>query len=132
MTRVALGFALTCGLVALIVGRAQALTEICPAQLEIAAVPLTDTTTRGPATMFGFALTAMGARTVSGKLAFDTSAGWFTADVPPVLLAEKDRHYNEIFGRLTIPDFVSPVMYVRFPKSVNAEPQLALLGYRKK
>ncbi|HET9392356.1 MAG TPA: energy transducer TonB [Candidatus Rubrimentiphilum sp.] len=119
MKRVVAGFALVFGLVAFASERAQALTEICPAQLEVAAVSSTDQTTRGPAALFGFALTAMGPRTVSGKLAFDTTAGWFTVDVPPVALAEKDRHYNEIFGRLTIPDWVSRIMYVRFPTNVT-------------
>ncbi len=119
MIRVALGFALACGLFALAAERAQALTEICPARLEVRAVSATDQTARGPARLFGFALTAMGPRTVSGKLAFDTSAGWFTVDVPPVVLAEKDKHYDAMFGRLTIPGWVSPIMYARFPQAVT-------------
>lgn len=116
--QVALTFALLCGLVTLGAGRAQALTEICPAQLEVAAVSSTEQTVRGPAALFGFALTAMGPRSVSGKIALDTSGGWFTADVPSVVLAEKDRRYNSMLGRWSVPSWVSPVMYVQFPTRV--------------
>src|SRR5439155_26707685 len=52
-------------------------------------------------------------------LAFDTDRGWFTADIPPVMLTEKDRHYDETFGRITLPDWVSSIMYVRFPARVS-------------
>lgn len=119
MNRVVLRLAILVALIALSDARARALTEICPAQLEISAVPASGQATTEPATLFGFALTAMGPRSVSGKLAFDTSAGWFTADVPSVVLAEKDRHYTSILGRWNIPSWVSPVMYVQFPKPVT-------------
>lgn len=119
MRRVVLALALACCVIALATARAQALTEICPAQLEVAAVSSAGQTKMGPATVFGFALTAAGPRSVSGILAFDTSAGWFTANVPSVALAEKDRRYNGMLGRWSIPSWVSPVMYVQFPTRVT-------------
>lgn len=119
MLQVTMGIASLCGLALMSAGHAQALTEICPAQLEIGAVASDNHTARGPARLFGFALTAMGPRTVSGKLAFDTTGGWFTVDVPPTELAKKDRHYNGLFGRFTVPQWVSPIMYARFPADVT-------------
>lgn len=61
----------------------------------------------------------MGPRSVSATLAFDTSAGWFTAVVPSVVLGQGALHYTEMFGRLTLPDWASPVMYARFPTRVT-------------
>jgi TonB family protein len=119
ISRVALAFALSCGFFATTVDRARALTEICPAQVEVAAVSSAAHKDMGPATIFGFALTSAGPRSVSGRLAFDTSAGWFTVDVPSVALTEKNRHYNAMLGHWSIPSWVSPVMYVQFPTSVT-------------
>lgn len=102
-------------------GRAQALTEFCPAGMSIKPVGtngdglLGDTT----ASLYGFELTAMGARTVSGTLAFDTDKGWYTAQVPAVPLAAKVRHYSTPYVKYTEQDFVSQRMYVRFPNDVR-------------
>lgn len=100
-------------------GRVSALAEFCPAHLTIQAVSPDPAATRGPASLFGFELNALGARTVSATLAFDTNAGWFKVSTPPVTLTERDRHYSEMFGHATVPDWVSSVMYVHFPKEVK-------------
>lgn len=95
--------------------RAQAEVELCPAGLATAPVGGQS----GPANLYGFDLRALGPRTVQATLAFDTNAGWYTADVPATTLAEKDRHYTSISAEFVRHDFVSPVMYVRFPAAVT-------------
>lgn len=99
--------------------RAQAMLEFCPATLHVEAVVAHASHDTGPAAVYGFNLSALAPRSVSATLAFDTSAGWFTADVPAVTLAEKDRHYTLRGGRFVHPDYVSPVMYLRFPRAVT-------------
>lgn len=99
--------------------RAQAMIEFCPATLHVQ--PVREATTpanRSAAALYGFNLSAMGPRSVNVTLAFDTSAGWFEVDVPQVVLAEKDRHYTSISAMFVRRDFVSPIMYVRFPTTV--------------
>lgn len=91
--------------------RAAAVAEFCPAQVSLR--PVGDGFT--PAQVYGFELSAEGSRTVTSMLAFDTSAGWFTASVPAVEIAEKDRHYTAPWVSFTRRDWVSPVMYLRFP-----------------
>jgi hypothetical protein len=98
---------------------AKAVTESCPARLAAQAVSPTARNSQGPATLFGFELTAYGPRTVSATLEFDTDQGWFSLDVPAVTLAEKDRRYAVGFAHDTIRDWVSPVMYARFPSAVQ-------------
>ena len=119
MKRVTFFLAFICGIFALTTQNAQALAEFCPARLALKAVASTASTTRGPASLFGFELSAMGPRSVGATLAFDTSGGWFTATVPPVALTESDMHYTEMFGKLTLPEWDSPVMYARFPSRVT-------------
>lgn len=82
-----------------------ALAEFCPASVRIQPVASADTWQIGDssAALYGFELSALGSRTASGVIAFDTDSGWYTADVPFV-------------GQR---DFVSPRMYVRFPSAVT-------------
>lgn len=102
-------------------GRAQAMIEFCPASLGIEAVSTgasKDQSTK-PAALYGFDLSALGPRSVSATLAFDTSGGWFKIDVPPASIVEKLRHYTTTYTTFTRRDFVSPVMYVLFPQPVT-------------
>jgi hypothetical protein len=99
--------------------RATAVTESCPARLATEAVSSTAENSRGPGTLFGFELSAYGPRTVSATLEFDTNQGWFSVDVPAVTLTERDRRYAVGFAHDTIRDWVSPVMYARFPSAVQ-------------
>jgi TonB family protein len=99
--------------------QAQAMLEFCPATLHVQAVGADRNDDAAPAEVYGFDLSALVPRSVSATLAFDTSAGWYTADVPTVSLAEKDRHYTLRGVRFVHRDFVSPVMYLRFPQAVK-------------
>lgn len=101
-------------------GRAQAMIEFCPATLQVAPVK-TDAAQKddSPSAVYGFDLSAMGPRSVKATLAFDTSAGWYTVDLQPVTLVEKPRHYTSVSAYFVRRDFVSPVMYVRFPGVVS-------------
>jgi len=109
--------ALGCTLFALSTARASAITEFCPAELHIRAVGATSKTQSN--SLYGVALSALNARTATATLAFDTDAGWFTAAVPPIQLAEK--HHSFVIGShpFTRSDWVSAVTYVRFPSSVR-------------
>ena len=97
---------------------ASALVEFCPAALEYQAVGQSEDYT-GPATLYGFELTALGARTItSATLALDTSEGWYTLSVPQLAIVAKDRHYTGPTNRFVRRDFVSPVMYAQFSRAV--------------
>ena len=97
-------------------GRADATTEFCPAVLDDARVAQSPS----GASLYGIQLRALSARRVEARVAFDTSAGWFTIDLPAAALVDSVR---------TIPlrypvDVVlaaSPVMYVRFPAGVRVD-----------
>lgn len=98
---------------------ASAMAEFCPAQLNYERVG-PDSAKDQPGALFGFNLSALGPRTItSAKLAFDTSAGWYTLDVPAMTLVEKDRHYSAPWVTFIRHDYVSPVLYVRFPQSLS-------------
>lgn len=120
MKRVFMGALCCAALFALSHARAQALLEFCPATLKTQAVGDAATQTVGKAAaLYGFNLSAMGPRSVAATLAFDTSAGWFEVEVPQIALVEKDRHYTSISASFVRRDFVSPIMYVRFPAAVE-------------
>lgn len=110
-----------------------AMVEFCPATLaydrvgsdtalirQQSRIDRTGKATNETSSLFGFELMALGGRTITAaKLAFDTSGGWYTLDVPAVTLAEKDRHYSAPWVTFIHRDFVSPVLYVRFPQAVS-------------
>lgn len=100
-------------------GRAQAMVEFCPAALHVRAVGAEQRNDAAPAALYGFDLSARSARSVSARLAFDTSGGWFTVDVPQITLTEQDRHYTLRGMQITDRNYASPVMYVRFPKTLT-------------
>ncbi len=96
---------------------AWAIAEFCPANLEY---PQAVGTSRVSSAVYGFRLTASDGRTIaSATLAFDTSAGWYTATVPAVTLNPKVRHFSANWVSFTRRDYVSPIMYVRFPSTVG-------------
>ena len=97
---------------------ARAMAEFCPARLAIRPVD------GGPATgsrLYGFDLAAQGPRSVAAMLAFDTDAGWFTATLPPVVIAEKDRHYTSPWADFVRRDWVSAKMYLQFPVALKVK-----------
>lgn len=98
---------------------AHAMVEFCPAQLEYERVGK-EPDKNGPSALYGLELTALGARTItSATIAFDTNNGWFTLTVPTLALAEKDHHYANSLSSFTRHDWVSPVLYARFPQEVQ-------------
>jgi hypothetical protein len=99
-------------------GRAQAMTEFCPARLHIAGVSPDGVGHAAPRSLYGFDLFALGSRNVSATIAFDTSAGWFEIDVPQQPLTLKLRHYHTPYVKFVRRDYVSPVIYVQFPNDV--------------
>jgi hypothetical protein len=91
---------------------ASAMVELCPATLNFGHVG-----TAMPASLYGFDLTALGPRSiVSARLALDTNLGWYVVDVPAVALSQKNRRYHGPSSNYTRHDWVSPVMYARFPR----------------
>ncbi len=118
MKRVFLSLLLCAGFLALNHRAALAYAEFCPARLNIQKV---DPASDGSAQVYGFELEAYGPRTVLASLAFDTAAGWFTADLPRVDLTEKDRTYYGPWTSFVRREWASPVMYLRFPSSVRLE-----------
>lgn len=95
-----------------------ALYEFCPADLSSAPVaPKAD----GSAKLYGFQLSALSPRNVAAEVAFDTDAGWFIVSVPSTAFAVRDRHYTGVAATFVERDWVSPIMYVRFPKPLKIE-----------
>lgn len=97
--------------------QANAVTEFCPASLSIKAVGAN--MQDQPATLYGIMLRAFGPRSVTATLAFDTDKGWFAATVSPVTLSEKQYHYTTGHRTAVRSDWVSPVMYVKFPSALR-------------
>jgi TonB family protein len=95
--------------------RASAVVEYCPAHLSYQPVGNEKT-----AALFGIELTALGPRKVTAAtLAFDTSRGWYTVQIPALQIAEKDRHYTSPSAEFMRRDWVSPILYVRFPSAIS-------------
>lgn len=101
---------------------ASATAEFCPAMLAYQRTGPEAPSTNAPSSVYALELTAYGPRTLTpASLAFDTSAGWYTLNVPFVAIAEKDRRYSAPWVKFTRRDFVSPVFYVRFPQALEIE-----------
>jgi TonB family protein len=100
---------------------ASAMAEFCPATLNYQRVG-PDTAKDQPGDLYGFNLSALGPRTISSAvLAFDTSAGWYTVEVPGMPISEKERHYSNPTVSFVRHDYVSPKLYVRFPRAVHID-----------
>jgi hypothetical protein len=86
--------------------RASATVEFCPASLDLEEIAA-HSDSKPVAALYAFDLSAFGPRTISATLVFDTSAGWFTVDVPDTTLVGDGKNWH------------SPTMYVQFPKPVT-------------
>jgi TonB family protein len=96
---------------------AVAATQLCPG-LKYERVGARDDAGR-PGALYGIEITDAQPRTVTrGTLAFDTSAGWFTAAVANLTIQEKDRHYSAPSISFVRHDYVSPKIYARFPQAI--------------
>jgi TonB family protein len=103
------------GLFALAHRPALAVVEYCPASLAYQPVGKDRT-----AALFGIELNALGPRSVTaGTLAFDTSGGWYTAKIPSMVITKKERHYTSPSATFTRSDWISPIVYVRFPSAIT-------------
>ncbi len=103
-------------LVILSAAHAEAISELCPARFVMEPVEQAEQVTPS---LFGFELAAEGPRSVTSALVFDTSDGWFVASVPSTSLHEKDRHYSSPTASFIRRTWVSPIMYLKFPSSMN-------------
>jgi TonB family protein len=120
MKRVFVATLCCAALFALLYGHALAEAEFCPASVSIKAVGSSDGAAGiMPASLYGFELTAHGARIAWGTIAFDTDKGWYTLQVPHVALSARVRHVSTPYVTFTRQDFVSERMYVRFPQDVQ-------------
>ncbi len=133
MKRVILAAVIAAALFAFGQRPAQAMVEFCPATLSYARVgsetalireqsskDATGKASPQTSSVYGLQLGAFGTRTITqAALAFDTSDGWYTIDVPGIALSEKDRHYTAPWVSFTRRDYVSPVFYVHFPHAVT-------------
>jgi hypothetical protein len=96
---------------------AMAVIEFCPATLVYDSVGQPPS---AKSSVYGFALTALRPRTVtSATLTFDTSDGWYTLDVPGVALIRKARHYSAPNASFVRYDYISPILYARFPRPIT-------------
>ncbi len=118
MKRLGIASALCFLIVAFWHSPASAISEFCPATLNIRAVGVGASSESTPAQVYGFDLGAVAPRALTATLAFDTSGGWYTLAVPQTELTEKDRHYTSPSATFIRRDYVSPIMYVRFPANV--------------
>ncbi len=73
------------------------------------------------ATLFSFALSAEGARTVSGSVLFRTSAGWFVARFASIALTARAYRYASDSATFTRTAYESDPIYAQFPQSVKID-----------
>lgn len=96
--------------VTLLHARASAMTEFCPATLSIGALGA-HASPPNSGSVFAFRLSSLKRRTLSAKLGFDTSLGWYTAEVPGANIARP--------GSANPPyRFDTGLHYVRFPQGL--------------
>lgn len=129
MKRVIIGMLMSAALFACMHRAASAMAEFCPAVLEYqragSGEALTNDADNGAtqapsAPLYAFELQALGARTITNAtLAFDTTGGWFTVSVPATTLTVKERHYTGPSSTFVRRDYVSQMMYARFPDAVS-------------
>lgn len=116
LVKLTLGILLSIGLAGICHGRAQAITEFCPAALNVAPVA----TNGGAARTYGIELYAGSAREVGATVVFDTSRGWFDVKIPQTSLTKSYRSFplmNQQQWRMSV--YASNPFYVRFPSAVT-------------
>jgi hypothetical protein len=100
-------------------GRANALVEYCPAWISRVQTVGMSASSRAPAALWAYTLSANGARTVSGTVLAQTSAGWFEFAFDGVTLPEKQATYENTITRFKRLEYESVPLFVRFPKAVR-------------
>ena len=102
-------------------GRAQALTEFCPASvtwhtLDVGPVSRPVQTSQ----LVALELDALGSRSLNGLLGIQTSQGWYLAQFPRVALTEHDNTFSTPQNQQTrIAQYYSTPIYVSFPTPVH-------------
>ena len=91
--------------------RALAVAEFCPAEVE--------PPHQLDATLFSYALSAEGPRSVAGAIVFDTSMGWFVAEFPATPLTLHPYNMQDASVTFTRTAYESGPLYVRFPQPVT-------------
>lgn len=102
-------------------GRAQALTEFCPATVTWrtldAGVP---SGSEQPSRLVVAELDALGGRSMQGLLGIQTSLGWYLAQFPTTALTEHDNTYSTPENQRTrVAQYYSAPIYVSFPTPVH-------------
>lgn len=99
---------------------AQALVEICPAEVAMQTVDAEHEGPPAPAALYGLQLTTEGgARSVRATLALDTDAGWFTAAIPQTPLVAFRAKMSTRYATYEKQYWRSPKIYVDFGKPVT-------------
>jgi TonB family protein len=99
-------------------GRAQAITEYCPAEVGMFhAVDHDDASL----SLYAFTLSAESARSVGGTVLVDSNGGWFVVQFPPAQLTAHTYNYASNYVRFTRTEYESEPIYVRFPLAVKVE-----------
>jgi hypothetical protein len=103
--------------VALCVARAEAVVEHCPAAV-IGFHAVAEPGSGNASKTYGFKVGALGERTVSGTIAIETDAGWFTATFPSHHLYESTRSLDVGGHSYGLTAYTEPTLFVSFPSSV--------------
>lgn len=119
--RLALTGLLAVGYLLCLQGRAQALTEFCPATVTWHSLDV------GPVSrpvqssqMVSVELDALGARSLNGLLGIQTTQGWYLAQFPNTALTEHDNTYSTPQNQQTrVAQYYSAPIYVSFPMPVH-------------
>ncbi len=107
-----------CAAVVAQASRALAQTEYCPATVQsTAAVGVRCRC--GPSALWGYVLSALGPRIVSGTIEVQTDAGWFSFPFTSVALTQYAVHYSSPYVAYTHNEYDSLPLYVRFPEPLK-------------
>lgn len=98
--------------------RVRAAIEYCPAA--IYGAHALNPNAAGDASLWSFAVSALGPRSVQGAVMVETSDGWYTFQFPPATLTAHDGTYAMgKFGDWHKTDYVSQPLYVMFPQPLK-------------
>ena len=74
-----------------------------------------------PAAVHSLVLSALSSRTVSGTIVVHTADEWYTLRFTNVTLSRYDEKWQDTYASFSTTEFLSPVLYVRFPKPVSVQ-----------
>ncbi|MGH7737559.1 MAG: energy transducer TonB [Candidatus Tyrphobacter sp.] len=99
--------------------RAFALTEYCPASIDDYE-PASTACRCEPSALWGFRLSSLGARSVTGTIEAQTDAGWFLFAFPQTAVTAHPLKYSSSISTFVRTEYLSAPLYVRFPKPVRS------------